>query len=440
MQKSPLPLTSADLAFAPLALAAITATWVPLAVGGLQLVDIFIALSAPLCLVHILATRRQIPRLPWWLMIGTLGIVLVIVAHTFFPTSDSYMARRSILSAKDMVFDTPEASALGGVQWILALLVLPALVAIAVQGKKQRASALLRFWMLGASISSLVAITDYVGVTSINLALTGLVNISGREGGLTLHPNNMGIAAALTIPVAIHYATRNRFLGSVCIVTLAAGAFLSGSRAAQIATLVAVVVSIAWSKRKGPIVRRLAATVIASAVVVQTLFSDMITKAFGLFRFDSVTADDSDAGRAVIFAQGLSDFFERPFFGVGLEVIAHAHSIYVQILAAGGLVLALTMACFLCGALARSTTLARTGEVLGPVFMGSLAAWLVAGIASNQLTDRYIYFGIAAMVALDAYGRAEADEPVLAIATTAVSTRRKLPRLPATALLGASRR
>lgn len=390
-------LTLADVAFGVLLIAALTSTWVALA-GSLQIVDACIAIAAVCTLIHCL-TSGGFPRLPRWLSITVIGVLALMVVQALSPTSETYMNSRSVLTVFPRSDSATESLTSGG-QWLVALLVLPLVATIAVGGRIESAEKLGRFWMFGAVLSCIVAVLDFAAGTGINQSLTGIVNYAGRESGLAVHPNNLGIAAALAIPFAVIYASRKRLFGVACVVLLGLGAYVSGSRAAQGAAVLALALTflLVQKSRKGFV--RVLIVGIAGAAFVVTAFPQLVAQATGLFRFSSSNAGESDLERALVYTQGLRDFQERPFRGVGLEVIKDAHNMGVQILAAGGIALMVIVVVFFVGAIWQSARMLRGGlPIAGAVLVSSLT-WLALGAFSNQLTDRYLYFGIAILAAL----------------------------------------
>ncbi len=43
-------------------------------------------------------------------------------------------------------------------------------------------------------------------------------------------------------------------------------------------------------------------------------------------------------GRSQLFDQGLQDFWESPLFGIGGRFLAEAHTLYMGVLASGGII------------------------------------------------------------------------------------------------------
>jgi hypothetical protein len=117
------------------------------------------------------------------------------------------------------------------------------------------------------------------------------------------------------------------------------------------------------------------------------------------------TADTyrSGAVRSLLARQAQADFAHNPIVGVGYEVLVEAHSIYLQIIASGGLFLAAGMALFWFGIVRDGWHLRQ--NPLASALLTSVILWLLAGAVENQLTDRYIYFPVAALATLSVLRR-----------------------------------
>jgi hypothetical protein len=121
-----------------------------------------------------------------------------------------------------------------------------------------------------------------------------------------------------------------------------------------------------------------------------------------VFRFSDNTKStfESNAIRGILAQQALTDFANYPIAGVGLKYVVDAHSIYLQILSCGGLLLAVAMAIFWLAMIRDSWRVGKRGEQLGPFVMISIITWMAAGIIENQLTDRLLYYTVGIACAL----------------------------------------
>src|SRR5438045_2730576 len=75
--------------------AALLAPWNALNVGGVQFVDVAIAIAATLALAGI--RPGQPIWIPLWVAVGAAGILVVMLIQEFFPTDPLYMASRFVL-------------------------------------------------------------------------------------------------------------------------------------------------------------------------------------------------------------------------------------------------------------------------------------------------------------------------------------------------------
>ena len=130
-----------------------------------------------------------------------------------------------------------------GLEWLVALLVLPWLVVSVVNCTGRPVYPIAWAWMAGAALSAGVALSDFLGLSQIGPEVTGLSHFSGREAGLATHPNNLGFSCVMTVPVAIHLASKRHLLGVGCLALLVCGILLSGSRGSQLGLVLALVLT-----------------------------------------------------------------------------------------------------------------------------------------------------------------------------------------------------
>jgi hypothetical protein len=388
---------------------ALTAHWSVVTIGSLQLVDIFLVLAAACIGAEALGARAQL-RAPKWVWAGAAGVAAVIVSHILIPTDAPFMNGRIYLSGLSGGFAYGVTGpTIAGLKWLAALLLLPLLTS-AVAGRGPRVvNRVAVAWLAGAVGSAVVATTDLLGATSINVTLTGLAeNSSGRMSGLQSHPNNLAVGCALVAPIAVLIATRWRhaWIGGPALMLLGLGALASGSRGGQVGFVVAVAATsvLLAGRRCGKPLAILAGGGIFTVLTIRALESIVGP----VLRFK--TAADSDIGRRMIREQAILDLQHRPLDGVGLDQITYAHSIYLQMLSAGGLILAAAMVAFFCGAIAAAWSL-RSHQLA--VCLGvSITTWAVIGVIENQLTDRYLYVPIALLAAMTIANQASHAAPI----------------------------
>jgi len=397
-------MTVRDSVSALLVAAAFVSSWNAVAVAGIQPVDLLLAGAFALSALYL--AGGEIPWVPGWARAGTACVLVVIVTHVLFPMGEAYMSRRFIYVP---FFVTPgaqgavENGAVRGLKWLLAALLLPVLVAETARGKPEVLSRIANAWLAGIGVSALVAVTDLLDITSINLALIVLGGASERQAGLALHPNHLGLAVALAVPLAIRLTLRSRVKGVLVLLILGAGAIVSGSRQGQAAFALATIATLAWTARALRIVPVLMLALGISVTAIIGLRPDLVAKTESFFRFGSASRSvmQSNEERSALAEQAISDFSQRPLDGIGLEVIAQAHNIYLQLVASGGLILAAGILYYFAGVLAAGYAERNSPDPLGACLMITVLVWLAAGAFGNQLTDRYLYFPVAVLAGLE---------------------------------------
>jgi hypothetical protein len=123
------------------------------------------------------------------------------------------------------------------------------------------------------------------------------------------------------------------------------------------------------------------------------LFTDNGRKILHQIRLGSGSSTaGSDTQRSMDATVAFAQFKARPLTGVGFSVITDAHDIYLQLLAAGGIVALGAFGAF-CGGLIGSARRALTGRQSDAVVAVAVAivVWLVNGVFDNQLADKYLY-------------------------------------------------
>src|SRR4051812_35510782 len=139
-----------------LLVAAVVAPWNAVTFRGVQVGDVVLAISALLALIS--QRGGKVPWVPDWVAIGALGVVCVMLIQTAFPTDSGYMASRFVTVSYPFSLSeyVDEGNVSRGIKWILALAVLPVLVAELSRGNRRFVSKLAQSWVLGVTISSAV--------------------------------------------------------------------------------------------------------------------------------------------------------------------------------------------------------------------------------------------------------------------------------------------
>src|SRR5688572_8708284 len=145
-----------NLAYWLVVVAAFTAAWSGVNVGSVKLVDVVLAMAA-VTAVSALASPPFHP--PWWVNVGAVAIGTILVLHVIAPTSYRYLNSR--LRPNGTVLTQGEAPYVVGLEWLVALLVLPWLVVGVVNRTGRPVHPIAWAWMAGAALSAGVALSNF---------------------------------------------------------------------------------------------------------------------------------------------------------------------------------------------------------------------------------------------------------------------------------------
>jgi O-antigen ligase len=260
-------------------------------------------------------------------------------------------------------------------------------------------------YALGSTVSALVASSDSLGLTNIGQSLTGVpVDSSGRAAGFTVHPNFLAATCVISTAFALWLLTRRpavRVGAAIMLVPLLLGIYSSGSRggaAVLVFTLLLSVVVLPEFRR------HLSSIALFAGVGVAILF--VATPSLGTTILSAVRLQNggesvvgSDAVRTIVRQQGISDVKESPVYGVGMQVAAEAHNVYLQALAAGGVLLFTGFIIFLLGAISTAIRLIRQEPFARALAIASISSAVLSSV-ENSLVDRLVYVPMALIAAL----------------------------------------
>nr|WP_285600109.1 O-antigen ligase family protein [Kineosporia sp. NBRC 101731] len=373
----------------PMLAFALTSTWGGLRAGPLMLCDVFLTLAALMLGIETISTRTPL-SVPRWVWVGTVAVITSMSTHVWLPTDPSYIFSRG---------GPPQANAtqvITGLQWLAAFFMLPMLVIFLGRRRERYLGYLMWAWALGAAISALIAGSDMLGVTQIGVNFVEFVNTSGRQNGLQSHANNMGVGCALATPVALYLLGRSRFAGSFLLAALGIGVVASGSRGSQVGYVVAILLSVLLAARDRRTLLRLSSLLVLIVIVMD--LPPIKALWLPLMRFGAA-GEASDVGRLEYRDQAILDIQTRPIDGIGIDYITSSHSIYLQMLSSGGIILGLGCAAYFGGMLRVAWRLRGPERPHISVLLSSTIIWLGVGIIENQLTDRYLYVPVALIAA-----------------------------------------
>jgi O-antigen ligase len=389
---TPLP-RSDRLAFGAVALVALFIPWDGLRLGGGSLVNVFLVLAFLATVVLVVEQRRPV-YVPPWMLLAAAGLLISALLTIAFPTPLKLKQASlfDVLQSAGVPYALGQRSDLSALfQWEIAWLVMPVIIMINAR-THQRCRLLLDLFALAAAINAMVGLLDVAG-----LHFLAQRPIAGnRSSGLTIHPNYLAFESALAVPLALLWIARGgrwTIGGLLASGALLGGVYSSGSRAAAVGAVLAVALTVALVPR----LRRLGGLMLplaAIAVVMLVAFTNAGTQILHKVRLDSgnPTTLASNNTRHQAAHTALVQFRARPVEGVGFAVIQDAHNIYLQLLAAGGVITGLSFVIYI-GGLGGAYVRARRGPQrdAATVIVASVVVWLVGGAFDNQLIDKFLY-------------------------------------------------
>jgi O-antigen ligase len=390
-------LTIDRLAYIAVGVAILMITWNGFRLAGGSLANAFLALAFLMVGARTLLLRKPIP-FPPWLFVFTIGFVLAAMLRLIFPPDSSMLNdilvhyRTIPVAGQDQpLVLIPRSDLLALAQVLISVVVIPVMIA-SVANTAHRVVRLVDVFVISAVINATVGIIDWGGIH-----IAPIVAGAGRSAGLTIHPNYLALTCTIAIPLAMLWIGRGgrwRTAGIGCTFLLLGGAYASGSRAGAVTALLGVVATMVVVPRLrtglGFTVPAVGLMMLALVVFAgdQILEQIRISGDVGT----AVNTAGSDSQRSQLADLAMEQFQERPIWGVGMSVIADAHSIYLQLLAAGGLIAMLSFLTYM-GGLAVSIWRAMAGPLrdVAAAIGVSLVMWMINGAIDNQLADKYLW-------------------------------------------------
>ena len=385
---------------------AFTLTWNGWFVGPLRPGDALILLTILLILIANPNDGFRTP--PWWLKQLPLAILLVALLAILIPTDPIYLANRIVLNAQgQLTVDTKGSIAMANIgvafKYIVAVFAIPMAFIGAVRIDKRAARWLGIAFALGAAASGWVATLDHFG-TDLGRYITKVPNVGSRQLGFTTHPNFLAAGMVIAIPFAFWLAASTvryeRLIGFVCLVGSVGGVYASGSRGGAVCAVGVVGLCILVHPRTRVHSATYAVAGVAVLLLLAVVFPSVGSEILRVTRLASnANTGGSDTVRQLVGDQGIRDWHFSPIKGIGLQAYFDASEVYLQELAAGGLILFTAMQIYMCGGIYTAWRYLKRDN-LAMACGCSLVGALALNLFEADLTDRFYYVPAAILLAL----------------------------------------
>ena len=378
----------------------------------------FFYLFTVLSMISLVVFRppRGVGVLPGWLLVVGGLLAVVAIVDQIAPPSPIALSQVAYQIASSGALYPPTLAGFGSnlgnlLRVEMSLLVFPCVMVLACRDLRD-VRRIADAWLLGTTVSALIAVSDAVDGADIGGRLTGQtpsIEATGRQVGLTVQANHLGLSCLLVIPMAVIWLSRpgraHRAAGAGIVAILVGAILVSGSRgAAAGAVFAALATVIAAPGLRRHLTEVLGLGVVAIVVIV-TLSPTLIHGLGEVTRLGSGASGTglSDAGRALLFNIAEHEFVARPITGFGLSTIEVGNIMYVEWLSAGGVVALGLFAffCVRCGHAGISAT-QRVRDGVMYAALVSLASWLIVGAVENQISDGYLYVAPALLLSISA--------------------------------------
>ena len=277
-----------------------------------------------------------------------------------------------------------------------------------------RALALVRAFLVGATLSSLAAVAEIAG----HIDIPGTLVVFGRASGLQGHPNGQGgvLAVALPMAIALSLLVKNRAFGLVVSAACVVGLILSGSVTGMIGATAGILVILLTGKRK---ILKVILLVVAGWLVwllVNNLDRFFPGAASPLKRLADTTGNG--VGDSTLQSRILTDQFAwahitaNPFNGVGLAGTDGAtydgrtltHNLVLLAWYQGGILVAAAIIASVVIAFIAAVRLSRNrGIGIGLVLLSGVVSAVIFSMTGPVLYDRWFWFPL--LIAISLYAR-----------------------------------
>ncbi len=380
-----------------------TASWDEVLLGPVNVRQLCLLLGG-LLLAFTLDLRR-LPPIPWWLHAYGLTAIVVTCFQLLYPISQAYLDTRYATSASGQSLGERAGALPSLASLLLNNYGVPIVIILACMALPGALRWLIGSYVVGAAFCCLAGVLGYYGFPVLIDTFGGVPWAAGvRASGFTSHPLRLGTAGMMATALACWMVLQKHPLlkwgGWGSLPLLLGGVYVSGSRGG----ILAAVLVLGLSMFLLPDVRRRVHEVVgAVAVVVLALlfaFPSVIESLLGQTRLGGdQTTTASDVGRSQVLAQGLDDWHASPIYGIGIQYIAEAHTLYVGVLAAGGIIFGVGFWLFNIGSMVTAVQSLKIDRALGGALVATLGAtlfyWTVADLIQTKTVATVFGFVVA---------------------------------------------
>jgi hypothetical protein len=410
--------------------AAFTSSWNSVRIGGVNVADFLLIAAAFLTLLAAVKSRLRLPIYSWALLPP--GVLFVIALNDSIRTGNSLLAG-GVVNTRAAGFAI--SSSYGGpLTEVIRMTISLTAVVIIVAGLSERMSdgivlvrRVMYSWAAGAAVSGTYAVAGHFMPALTSLPFLYRLETE-RHSGLANHPNHLGQAVTIALPVLIYMISSGRGWAKLVPAALLPislyAIILTGSRAALIGAPVIILATLGFLAHS---TNRISVSALMAAPFVLTLSVVSVPAVVEGSRFYDATGDQSNTTRMMYIKQGIEDIAANPLLGVGIGAEAPT-MVPLTVLVYGGIVLfVIFYGSLLYPILSRRRSL--DGAFMSVLVISAVGV-LAYGMLNNGWTDRFLYWPFAAVFGLSLPFRRTRDTSVgnsTALADSALMGVRRAP-------------
>jgi len=380
-----------------------TASWDDVLLGPINIRQLCLLLGG--LLLAFTFDLERLPPIPWWLHAYGLSALVVTCFQLLHPISQPYLDTRYATSQSGRSLGERAGTLPSLASLLLNNYGVPIVIILACMVLPKALRWLIASYVVGAAFCCLAGVLGYYGVPVLINIFGGVPWGAGvRASGFTSHPLRLGTAGMMATALACWMVLQKHPLlkwgGWVSLPLLLGGVYVSGSRGGILAAVLVLGLSMFLLPDVRRRVHEVVGTVAVAVLALLFAFPSVVESLLGQTRLggDQTTAA-SDVGRSQVLAQGIDDWHASPIYGIGIQYIAEAHTLYVGVLAAGGLIFAAGFWLFNIGSMITAVQSLKFDRALGGALVATLGAtlfyWTVADLIQTKTVATVFGFVVA---------------------------------------------